>query len=109
MMNMNTMKTEKKSKLAVVFIGIAAVSSLISQSVLDFFSILSLILVLWVSLENKLFKQLFKKIGIEWALVGFFMTCVIGILWHTGGVHWPSLKYIVKLNWMLHLYLLIAA
>ncbi len=98
-----------KHKLPTIFIGIAAVSSLISQSLLDLFSILSIIMVLWIGFERKIFKELFQKIGIEWAFIGFFITCFIGIVWNTGGFYWEHLKPLVKFNWMIHIYFMIAA
>lgn len=98
-----------KHKLPTIFIGIAAVSSLISQSLLDLFSILSIIMVLWIGFEKKMFKELFQKIGIEWAFIGFFITCFVGIVWNTGGFYWEHLKPLVKFNWMIHIYFMIAA
>jgi len=93
--------------IALAGIPIGAVTS---QSLLDFFLIVLGILWLKDIVQLKLYKTNwgFHRIGIEWAILGYFLVVLFGVLFNSSKDH-EAIREITKFTWVLHLYILIYA
>jgi len=92
------------------YIGLAGIplGAITSQSLLDFFLIMLGFLWLWDVFQLKLYKTNwgFQKIGIEWALLGYFLVVLLGVLFNSSRDE-NAWREVGKFTWVLNFYILI--
>lgn len=91
----------KANKLNVLFLGLAAIASILSQSVQDLFSILSVLFTVYLMIQHR---QFFKKNGADWVIFAFLGFCVFGIVFQYG-IGSEYLKMLKRFSWIASLYL----
>lgn len=91
----------KANKLSVLFLGLAAIASILSQSVQDIFSILSVLFTIYLMIQHR---QFFKKNGADWVIFSFLGFCIFGIVFQYG-VGSEYLKMLKRFSWIASLYL----
>lgn len=91
----------KANKLGVLFLGLAAIASILSQSVQDLFSILSVLFTVYLMIQHR---QFFKKNGADWVIFAFLGFCIFGIVFQYG-IGSEYLKMLKRFSWIASLYL----
>lgn len=96
------MTTELLNSYLLTLYPVAAVSS---QSILDLTTILMFFVTLWLIRKNPQ-KFVLKKIGIEWAFLGYGVVVALGFLFNASkDAEW--VRSAIKFSWLLNIYILI--
>ncbi len=86
-----------------IFIGLAVVFSIISQTGQDLFIIIGVVWYLKDFFQSSNKKNFFSRCGIEWAFIGLAITTVAGLMIKFPG-QWEYLNPAAKLKWILLFY-----